>query len=153
MSAILFVCKANRIRSPLAAALLRRHLAAQSDAGNWQVASAGVWTQAGLPAIPEAQEVAAAVGLDLRDHRSQPVDLVDLGAFDLVLAMERGQRDALRAENPAHLHRILTLTEVARGFAYDVADPIGRSIDAYRTTLRDLDSLVQQSLPRILALS
>ncbi len=96
--------------------------------------------------------MAAAAGLDLRGHRSQPVDLVDLGDFDLVLTMERGQRDALRAENPAHLRRIFTLTEVARGFAYDVADPIGRGIEAYRATLRDLDSLVQQSLPRILAL-
>ncbi|MCB0073827.1 MAG: hypothetical protein KDE20_20305, partial [Caldilineaceae bacterium] len=120
MPAVLFVCTANRIRSPLAAALFQRRLAAGEDAATWRVASAGTWADDGLPAMAAAQQVAAEAGLDLSEHRSRRVEELDLADFDLILTMTTGQAEALRVEMPGHAARILPLTQAALGLAYDV---------------------------------
>lgn len=147
MPSILFVCRANRIRSPLAAALWVRRASAAPDPP-WHVASAGVWAKANLPALAEAVAAGAALGVDLTDHRSQSVDAVDLADFDLILTMERGQRDALRAELPAEASRIVTLAEFATGYAYDVVDPVGRPPEFFLAIGRELDGLVARALAR-----
>jgi protein-tyrosine-phosphatase len=152
MPALLFVCTANRIRSPLAEYLCRARLGelAPEQAGNWRIESAGAWAQAGLPATHSAIIAAEQSGLDLSRHRSRPVEIVDFGDYDLVLTMEQGQRDALRTEHPQMRERIRTLAEAAVGIAYDVADPIGQPLDQYEATLREIDNLLARALPRLL---
>ena len=56
MPTLLFVCTANRFRSPLAAAYAARQLRDAGLPADWQAASAGTWTPAGLPAHPKALE-------------------------------------------------------------------------------------------------
>ncbi len=152
MPALLFVCTANRIRSPLAEYLCRARLngLAPEQTGNWRIESAGAWAQAGLPATQSAIIVATQAGLDLSRHRSRPVEIVDFGDYDLVLTMEQGQRDALRTEHPQMRERIRTLAEAAVGIPYDVADPIGQPLDQYEATLREIDNLLARALPRLL---
>ena len=152
MPAILFVCTANRIRSPFAEYLCRARLQqlAPDQVGQWRIESAGAWAKAGLPVTQDASVAAHNAGLDLHAHRSRPVELVDFADYDLVLTMEEGQRDALRAENPQARTRIRTLAEAAVGIAYDVADPIGQPLDQYEATLREIDSLLARALPRLL---
>ena len=151
MPAVLFVCTANRIRSPLAAALFQRRLAAGEDAATWRVASAGTWADDGLPAMAAAQQVAAEAGLDLSRHRSRRVEELDLADFDLILTMTTGQAEALRVEMPGHAARILTLTEAALGLAYDVDDPVGRPVAIYRRTLDELDDIIGRGLAPLVA--
>ena len=151
MPAVLFVCTANRIRSPLAAALFQRRLAAGEDAATWRVASAGTWADDGLPAMAAAQQVAAEAGLDLSEHRSRRVEELDLADFDLILTMTTGQAEALRVEMPGHAARILPLTQAALGLAYDVDDPVGRPVAIYRRTLDELDDIMARGLAQIVA--
>ena len=151
MPAVLFVCTANRIRSPLAAALFQRRLTARADAATWRVASAGTWADNGLPAMAAAQQVAADVGLDLSRHRSRRVEDLNLADFDLILTMTTGQAEALRVEMPGHAARILTLTEAALGLAYDVDDPVGRPVAIYRRTLDELDDIIGRGLAPLVA--
>ena len=151
MPAVLFVCTANRIRSPLAAALFERRLAVRADAATWRVASAGTWADNGLPAMAAAQQVAADVGLDLSRHRSRRVEDLNLADFDLILTMTTGQAEALRVEMPGHAARILTLTEAALGLAYDVDDPVGRPVAIYRRTLDELDDIIGRGLAPLVA--
>ena len=151
MPAVLFVCTANRIRSPLAAALFQRRLAAGEDAATWRVASAGTWADDGLPAMAAAQQVAAEAGLDLSRHRSRRVEELDLADFDLILTMTTGQAEALRVEMPGHAARILPLTQAALGLAYDVDDPVGRPVAIYRRTLDELDDIMARGLAQIVA--
>ena len=151
MPAVLFVCTANRIRSPLAAALFQRRLAAGEDAATWRVASAGTWADDGLPAMAAAQQVAADVGLDLSRHRSRRVEELDLADFDLILTMTTGQAEALRVEMPGHAARILPLTQAALGLAYDVDDPVGRPVAIYRRTLDELDDIIGRGLAPLVA--
>ncbi len=152
MPAILFVCTANRIRSPLAECLCRARLnrLAPDQAGAWRIESAGAWAKVGLPALPHAIAVARTAGLDLSQHNSRPIEQIDLGDYDMVLTMEEGQRDALRAEHPQLRARIRTLAEAAVGIAYDVADPIGQPLDWYAATLREIDDLLARALPPLL---
>ena len=152
MPAILFVCTANRIRSPLAEYLCRARLnkLAPEQANAWRVESAGAWAKPGLPATQNAIEVAHNAGLDLSQHVSRPIESVDFGDYAVVLTMEVGQRNALRAEHPQMRERIRTLAEAAIGIAYDVADPIGQPAHQYEATLREIDDLLAKALPLLL---
>ena len=42
----------------------------------------------GLPALPEAVDVAASLGVDLGAHRARPVASADLGDVDLLIGFE-----------------------------------------------------------------
>lgn len=149
MPAILFVCTANRIRSPLAEHLLRRRLAADVFTAAWRVESAGVWAQPDLPALSAARQAGAELGVDLSDHRSQRVDDLNLSHYDLILTMERGQRDLLRVEHPDIAERIVTVSQVMTGYDYDIADPPGHTQPAVRSTARDLDDLINRGAARV----
>jgi len=152
MPAILFVCTANRIRSPLAEHLLRRRLGADpATATGWGVASAGAWAEADLPALDAAQTAATELGLDLSGHRTRRVEDLPLADYTLIVTMERGQREALSYEFPAVADRIITLAEIATGYAYDVTDPARHTLPAIRITAREIDALLTRALPRILS--
>jgi protein-tyrosine-phosphatase len=150
MPSILFVCTANRIRSPLAEHLLRRMLAARPDQGAaWRVESAGTWTQPGLTVVESAQQVAEELGMDLSDHQSRSIIGVPLETFDLILTMERGQAEAIRAEFPELTPHIMTLGEAATGYAYDIPDPRGHTYAAVKACAREIQLLLDQGFGEI----
>jgi protein-tyrosine-phosphatase len=149
MPAILFVCTANRIRSPLAEHLLRRRLANELLTATWRVESAGAWTDPDLPALPVARQAGAELGVDLSEHRSRRVEDLNLQHYDLILTMERGQRDMLRVEHPYVAERIMTMSEATTGYDYDIADPPGHTQSAVRSTARDLNDLINRGAARL----
>ncbi len=149
MPAILFVCTANRIRSPLAEHLLRRRLAADPLTATWRIESAGAWAVADLPALPAACAAGAELGVDLSDHRARRTEDLNLQNYDLILTMERGQRNALRVENPAIAERIVTMSEATTGYDYDIADPPGHTPTAIRNTALDLNDLLTRGTLRL----
>ena len=152
-AAILFVCAANRCRSPLAAALLRRLLSEQPGevVGDvaWRIESAGLYALPGLPATPWVQAAAQEAGLDLSQHRSRPIDQVQLGDYALVLAMEEVQAEALIAAHPAqagHIHPLGWLVNLR----VDIEDPTGRGLREHRALCQVLTRYLQAGLPRLL---
>ena len=149
MPAVLFVCTANRIRSPLAEHLLRRRLAHDPLTASWRVDSAGAWTFPDLPALSVATQAGAELGVDLSEHRSTRVEDLNLHRYDLILTMERGQRDALRVEHPDVAERIITVSEATTGYDFDVADPPGHTAAAVRATAHELDDLLARGTTRI----
>ena len=64
MPTIVFICTANRYRSPLAEACFKSQLDKHSLDDNWEVLSAGTWTEDGLPAMSEAIKDAQRYDLD-----------------------------------------------------------------------------------------
>lgn len=123
MPLILFVCTANRFRSPIAAACTERKLHAEGLAESWTVASAGTWTTSGLPAHPKALTSAAALGLDLTAHKSREVNTALLAAANLIVVMEQGHKEALECEFPACRRQIALLGELAGGRDLEIPDP------------------------------
>ena len=155
MPAILFVCTANRIRSPMAAALFRARLveSLSPDVQSWfQIYSAGTRAVPGLAPIDEAVQVMAGRGLDIRDHRSHEVSEALMAEADLILVMEPTQAEALRIEFPHVAGRVHLLSTVA-GEKDPIQDPIGKSLATFEAVALQIDSLLGRGFERILTLA
>jgi protein-tyrosine-phosphatase len=124
MPTILFVCTANRYRSPIAAACFRRELELHEGCTGWRVVSAGTWAVDGMPAVADAVRQARGMGLDIASHVSRVITPDLMTMADLVIVMERGQKEALQVEFPGESHKVHLLSE-ADGQVYDIPDPIG----------------------------
>jgi protein-tyrosine phosphatase len=167
---ILVVCTANRVRSPMAAAMLAR---ACADSGvPVGISSAGL-LRGGHPADPTAVVVAQERGLDLRDHVSREVRPDLLQASDLVIVMTRDHLRQLAVLEPSAFVRTFTLPELARGVVDlpvtpaplrervaalsagrsargllgerpqdDVVDPMGGPVEGYRTLADELTAWI-----------
>lgn len=134
--AVLFACRRNAVRSPMAAAILK-HLAGRRVS----VDSAGV--RAGEP-DPFAAAVMEELGIDLLGHRPQSLDeLADI-SFDLIVSL-----------SPEAHHKALRLAE---GFAVEVeywptVDPTltdgsrEQILDAYRVVRDGLFRRIKQRFP------
>src|SRR5512139_2985246 len=103
MFQVLLVCTGNTCRSPMAEGVLRSILPAEI-AAHVRVVSAGTGAQAGAPATALAISTAASQGIDIREHRSQPLTAEMVRASDLVLGME-----------PEHVQRVAELVPDAAG--------------------------------------
>lgn len=147
MPTILFICTANRYRSPIAAACFQEELNKHGLGGNWVVLSAGTWTKDGLPAWPDAVTSASQLGLDIADHRSAAITADLLQQADLVLVMEQGQKEALQNEFPKEKEKIFLLSETTKGKVYDIPDPI-QDPDAGNVTA-EIITLIQNGFDKI----
>jgi protein-tyrosine phosphatase len=147
---ILFICTGNTCRSPLAEGFAKKILAERLECrpeelparGFW-ILSAGVNSFGGGMAMPEAIEVAAELGVDLRDHRSRPVNPPLLAAADDVVAMTRSHAQILAGRFPEVGPPIRMLC----GEEEDLNDPIGSSLDVYRECARKILTHLERFIP------
>lgn len=168
-ASILFVCTANRVRSPLAAAVARSVV--DAAALPVSIASAG-FLAAGFPADPDMSHVARRRGYDLSTHVSREVDAALIERCDLIVAMTGAHVVDLVGVAPSAIRRILTLREGAAAAAlappaswdpaslrrwsegptdrplnellggrHDTADPMGRSMRRYRAAADEIEQL------------
>ncbi|HOE35425.1 MAG: low molecular weight protein arginine phosphatase [Chloroflexi bacterium] len=141
MPGVLFVCTANRFRSPLAQVIFQGLLRKMPSAADWRVESAGTWGDPNLPAMPEAVEEARKRNLNLDNHRSRLLTPRMMNQFDLVLVMETGHKEALQAEFPTVSSRIYLLSEVCGGVPFSIPDPYA-SGDSPAEVAREIDQLI-----------
>ena len=139
--AVLFACNLNRVRSPLAAALLRRRFG-----GRVFVDSCGLKPGGGID--PFVITVAGEVGLDLRGHTPKGFDELEDDSFDLVISL-----------TPEAHHRSM---ERGRGRAVELAywpilDPTletgsrDQRLEAYRAMRREIDRRIEADFPAVTA--
>lgn len=95
VSSVLVVCHGNICRSPYAEAALRAALPPFMR-DRIRVLSAG-FLGASRPAPLEAIEVASRRGVDLRSHRSRPLNADLVRGADLIVVMEPGQARRIQA--------------------------------------------------------
>jgi protein-tyrosine-phosphatase len=151
MPAVLFVCTANRFRSPLASAFFQKERKNVPAAAEWTTDSAGAWTLPGLPVLPEVALIASRFDLDLTAHRSKPVTAALLEAHHLILVMTIAQQEALQNEFPAVARRIHLLSWAAERRCYDIPDAT-YSFDAMFQIAQTLHRLIRSGLPNICSL-
>ena len=107
----------------------------------WQVASAGVAAVSGLPASAAAVQVCTELNVDLRPHRSQPVTQELLHASQWIVVMTESHREQLLHLYPAAAPRLRLLKSFGFSEAFgDIPDPIGGSIEVYRTVRNQIES-------------
>ncbi|MBP8002854.1 MAG: low molecular weight protein arginine phosphatase [Chloroflexi bacterium] len=150
MPHILIVCTANICRSPVGEALLQEKLRSNGYEG-WTVASAGTWAQDGRRAAEFSQLLMSERELDISGHRSRNITTEILADADLVLCMESGHAEALRAEFPAQASKIYLLTEM-RGRKYSINDPYGGPLETYQQMVQELSEVIEAGFPRIVEL-
>jgi protein-tyrosine-phosphatase len=151
MAKILIICTANICRSPVAAALLRDRLR-QRGLTDWQVGSAGTWVMEHRGASRNSIEVMARNGLDISGHRSAMVDEAYLSEADLVLTMEDGHAEALRAEFPEQAYKVYLLSQMI-GRTYNIADPYGGPLEEYEQMYEEVRQVIDDGLERIITLA
>lgn len=120
---ILFVCMGNICRSPIVETVARVELARAGISAN--VGSAGTERyHIGERADPRAIEIAGMNGYPLAQHRARQVAPDDFERFDLVLAMDRVNLDALGRHRPRDAREsFLFLEHVGFGELDEVPDP------------------------------
>jgi protein-tyrosine-phosphatase len=152
MPSVLFVCTANRFRSPLAAALLTQALEELGFAKYWQVGSAGTWALPGQPALPRAVSVARRFGIDLSKHCSLRINRQILSGYDLTLVMQASHREALWTEFPDLKERIYLFSDVAERRYYDIPDSF-ESEQSVMDISTELHGLIRRGLDKICMLA
>lgn len=132
---VLFVCTGNTCRSPMGELLMKQRLAElkkcrieQLDDKGFVVLSAGIAAAAGCPASSESVVVMREMGLDLGKHEAQPLTEQLVRHADLILTMTAGHWQTIVHRWPGAADR----THMLLPEQIDVADPIGRAMDAYR---------------------
>jgi len=169
---ILFVCTANQCRSPMAEALLRRHLTEREIPA--EVSSCGL-LEGNMPAAEIALEAMKDFDLDLSDHRSRRVSRYLIDESDLILTMTREHLREIVVNDPSSFGKTFTLKELVRRARAnprqdnealpeylarigldrrphdlmgdspedDVADPMLQGSDACRDTAQELNQLTR----------
>ena len=151
MAHIVIICTANICRSPVAEALLRDRLS-KRGLDEWTVSSAGTWAMQVRGAAENSIQVASEYGLDIQDHEARMVEEQYLSEADLVLCMETGHAEALRAEFADQAYKVYLLSEMS-GRAYSVSDPYGEPLISYQRMAAELARLIDNGMDRIVQLA
>jgi protein-tyrosine phosphatase len=118
---VLFVCRGNICRSPLAAVYFQSLV----DKGARQVTvrSAGLETTPGKPAHAEAKAVALQHELSLEGHATTQVHRELLDQSDLIVVMEIWQKDRIRRLYPGSKGKVVLLGRFDSVGRLEIADP------------------------------
>ena len=133
-SPILFICAGNLCRSPFAEAYMRKQL--EQGGAYAECFSRGLLSMPGRKVPAVAQKVAEEFGVDLSRHVSQTLLAPDLDRAALVMVMESGQRQHLSKMRPAHIGKVMMLSQPNGGEKID--DPMGRSEDTFRRVYNEI---------------
>jgi protein-tyrosine phosphatase len=105
---LVVVCTGNRVRSPVAEGFLRVLL----EGLPVRISSAGILDLGPVPALPETIDAAAALGLDLSQHRAGCLIGRDLSGADLIIGFEQRHVVTAVVDAKAPREKTFTLVEI-----------------------------------------
>lgn len=126
---VLFVCKANICRSPLAEAYLRSQFEAQKKSVT--VCSTGLEAAAGKPAHKTTITLAKEYHLDLDTHATRMVSADLIKEADLIVVMEISQKDRIMRVYPETEDKVVLLGYFDPQGPLEIADPYGLSLEEF----------------------
>jgi protein-tyrosine-phosphatase len=130
----------------MAMALLQSKVKSQKD--QWLIGSAGVWAMPGYPVAENTRRLMSEVGVDLSEYVSHPITPELVADYNLILTMENGQKEALKAAFPQYAAKIFLLSEMI-GEKNEVIDPIGRPMVDFKETAREIHRILTNGFDRI----
>lgn len=120
---VLFVCIGNICRSPMAEGLFKQALPGR------EVCSAGIHAMVGSPADPIAVKLMREQGVDIGEHRAQALASWMIGEADLILTMDKVQKNFIERKYPQSKGRVWRLGEYGN---FDIPDPYCHGEAAFR---------------------
>jgi len=143
ISNILFVCIGNICRSPFAHGLFNK-LTAEKGFRDFNVQSAGLLALPGNAVTFPAQRVANEYSVDLAEHKAQSMSRELVAWSELIIVMEKFQKDMLLKEFPEANGRVRLMRHFARSGSRSrgIADPYGLNYEAYRFCYLDIEDAV-----------
>ena len=143
---LLFVCKGNICRSPLAAAYFNGRVRERGHQMN--VCSAGLETTTGKKAHPFARAVAKQHGFSLEDHLTALLTRELVYQVDLILVMEFAHRYKLLQTYPEAKGKVFQLGHFNEMLFTEIQDPYGGAQEdfevCYQKLCQSCDKLVQR---------
>ena len=135
VQSVLFVCKGNICRSPLAEAYFQSLV--EKEGRQMTVRSAGLDTTPGNPAHAQAKAVALEHRLSLDAHATTQVHMELLDRSDLIIVMEIAQKNCIQQLYPGSKEKVVLLGRFDSVGPLEIADP-------YSGTSEDFHSCFQQ---------
>ncbi len=132
----------------MAEGILKLVVAKQADTSKWQIDSAGTWAHDGSPPAVLSQIVVFGMGGDISSHESMPVTTELIKHYDLILTMERKQKEGLILLYPDHAERIFMLSEMV-GRIEDISDPILGDMADYQACAKQMEYYLTDGFPKI----
>jgi protein-tyrosine-phosphatase len=147
---VLFVCKGNICRSPLAAAYFAAKL--RDLECPIEIHSGGLDTKAGKEADPLASAVAQGNALSLEAHVTTPLTQELVDRSDLILVMEVVHRSELLQKYPSAEGKVFQLGDFNNMLSREISDPYGGTRAdfefCYESIRRSCDGLLKRLVAR-----
>lgn len=143
-SPILMICAGNLCRSPFAEVYMRMRF---EEAGvDAECFSRGLLAMPGRKVPDLALKVAQEFGVDLSNHVSQTLLAPDLDRAAMVMVMEMEQRQHLSKLRPAHIGKVMMLSQPGGG--EKISDPMGRSEETFHRVYSEIAEYVDVWMQR-----
>lgn len=142
---IVVVCTGNSCRSIMAEGYLTAKLK-KLNVTDVTVVSFGTGALPGLKPTEEAIKVMLENGIDVSEYVSSGLDSTHIKDADIILVMEPVHKSYISDIVPEAEEKIHLLGEFSKhkkGRIKSIADPLGRSVEGYRTTFSDIKDSIE----------
>ncbi|MES0372124.1 MAG: hypothetical protein ABUK11_07565 [Mariprofundaceae bacterium] len=138
------ICAGNLCRSPFAEVYMRKRF---EEAGvEAECFSRGLLAFPGRKVPEMALKVAQEFDVDLSKHVSQTLLAPDLDRAAMVMVMELEQRQHLSKMRPAHIGKVMMLSQPGGGAK--ISDPMGRSEQTFHRVYSEIAEYIDVWLQR-----
>jgi tRNA threonylcarbamoyl adenosine modification protein (Sua5/YciO/YrdC/YwlC family) len=132
---VLFVCSANTCRSPMAEGIFKTLISDKYC----EIRSAGTLPMSGMPAAQFSIDVVKEYSGSIVQHQTKMITKDYIEWADLILVMAFRHYDAVLEISPDAAIKTFLLKEYKRRVKFnEVPDPVGKGIDIYRQTAKEM---------------
>ncbi|MBC7189998.1 threonylcarbamoyl-AMP synthase [Candidatus Aerophobetes bacterium] len=145
---VLFVCTANMCRSVMAEAFFKSFVLPEKEE-KFEVYSAGIFALSGSKPSEKTLKTMEKRGINIGEHLSTPLNEKLIKKSDLILVMEKEQKEHILRVFPQAKYKTWLLKEFSSGKEEEVSDPTGSSLEEYEKVACQLEEEIRKILKKM----